>query len=218
MAVSVIHLVFPVLAFLCYRLRVRLLTPHPKANPFRIPAAELQNVSYDGINMLNAIPRDTTNMGYAVIGGSGFVGRCVLMHLSPPRRQISSGLLSDTSCDCFSYAGNATFAYSTSTLQPTPIRPTLQCLSSARTSEISNLSVTPLLLPSPPLATHPPSYSIQQPSFDFGNVYHTHGIYPTTSTFAVPKTCSLSQPTTSPTAKRWSYLPLRLTWYSHVRI
>jgi hypothetical protein len=74
---SFIYLVLPVLALLCYRLRARLLTPHPKANPYRISTAELENVSYDSIDMLNAIPRKPTNMGYAIIGGSGFVGRCV---------------------------------------------------------------------------------------------------------------------------------------------
>ena len=58
-------------------LRRRLLTPHPSANPRKISAANLDAMSYDDIDMLNAIPRQATNEGYAVIGGSGFVGKCV---------------------------------------------------------------------------------------------------------------------------------------------
>ncbi|KAA1469828.1 NAD(P)-binding protein [Dentipellis sp. KUC8613] len=53
----------------------RLCTPHPLAAPEEVSKDDLDSVSYDAINMLDAIPRDATHKGYAVIGGSGFVGR-----------------------------------------------------------------------------------------------------------------------------------------------
>lgn len=39
---------------------------------------ELAEVSYKSIDLLNTIPRDPTRSGYAVIGGSGFLGTYVL--------------------------------------------------------------------------------------------------------------------------------------------
>ncbi|TFY68576.1 hypothetical protein EVG20_g3501 [Dentipellis fragilis] len=56
----------------------RLCTPHPLAAPEEVSKDDLDSVSYEGINMLNAIPRDATHKGYAVIGGSGFVGRFIV--------------------------------------------------------------------------------------------------------------------------------------------
>jgi hypothetical protein len=53
--------------------------PHPQAaqlNP-NYNEGDLDRVSYVDIDMLNAIPREPTHAGYVVIGGSGFVGRCV---------------------------------------------------------------------------------------------------------------------------------------------
>jgi hypothetical protein len=57
-----------------YLLSARLTTVHPKAAPRSISPEELDNVKYDGIDMLRAIPPHPTNKTYAVIGGSGFVG------------------------------------------------------------------------------------------------------------------------------------------------
>jgi hypothetical protein len=57
-----------------YLLSVRLTSPHPKAAPKTITIAELDNIKYDDIDMLKAIPAHSTNKTYAVIGGSGFLG------------------------------------------------------------------------------------------------------------------------------------------------
>ena len=88
--------------------RRRLLTPHPSANPRKISAADLDSVSYDDIDMLMAIPRQATNEGYAVIGGSGYVGKYV-QHLL--QYKICILTFPDTLCDCSSYAVNATFVF-----------------------------------------------------------------------------------------------------------
>jgi hypothetical protein len=63
-----------------YLLSVRLTSPHPKAEPRSVSPADLDNVKYNGINMLHGIPAAPTNKTYAVIGGSGFVGTCVDQH------------------------------------------------------------------------------------------------------------------------------------------
>ena len=57
----------------------RLHGPHPQAAQLNSNYNEddLDRVSYADIDMLNAIPREPTHAGYVVIGGSGFVGRCV---------------------------------------------------------------------------------------------------------------------------------------------
>ena len=57
----------------------RLHRPHPQAAQLNSNYNEddLDRVSYADIDMLNAIPREPTHAGYVVIGGSGFVGRCV---------------------------------------------------------------------------------------------------------------------------------------------
>jgi nucleoside-diphosphate-sugar epimerase len=72
--------IIPPLLYYLYRVRVRLLTPHPGVKEYtdhiKITKSALDRVSYDGIDMLDAIPREPTGQGYAVIGGSGFVGRC----------------------------------------------------------------------------------------------------------------------------------------------
>ena len=58
----------------------RLRGPHPlRPPPASLSTEELDAVSYDSIDMLNAIPREATHKGYAVIGGSGYVGTCVLL-------------------------------------------------------------------------------------------------------------------------------------------
>ena len=67
------------LATFCYFLRERLLNPHPSAKPRNISIADLNKISYHEIDMLNAIPRNPTNEGYAVIGGSGFLGQYVAL-------------------------------------------------------------------------------------------------------------------------------------------
>lgn len=43
----------------------------------KLSSEELDNVSYDGIDMLEAIPNKPTHEGYVVVGGSGFLGSCV---------------------------------------------------------------------------------------------------------------------------------------------
>jgi hypothetical protein len=57
----------------------RLHGPHPQVAQLNSNYNEndLDRVSYADIDMLNAIPREPTHAGYIVIGGSGFVGRCV---------------------------------------------------------------------------------------------------------------------------------------------
>jgi len=53
----------------------RLRGPHPAANPQPVLSpAQLAEVSYNDINMLNAIPSQPTLENYVVIGGSGFLG------------------------------------------------------------------------------------------------------------------------------------------------
>jgi hypothetical protein len=55
----------------------RLRGPHPLALQLKSNYNEdvLRKVSYADLDMLNAIPREPTQAGYVVIGGSGFVGR-----------------------------------------------------------------------------------------------------------------------------------------------
>ncbi len=68
-----------ILAGILLDLSRRLRGPHPRAaqlNP-NYNEDDLDRVSYANIDMLNAIPREPTHAGYVVVGGSGFVGRCV---------------------------------------------------------------------------------------------------------------------------------------------
>lgn len=56
----------------------RLRGPHAlRPPPASLTPEDLDAVSYESIDMLNAIPREATHKGYAVIGGSGYVGTCV---------------------------------------------------------------------------------------------------------------------------------------------
>ena len=57
----------------------RLHGPHPQAAQLNSNYNEddLDRVSYADIDVLNVIPREPTHAGYVVIGGSGFVGKCV---------------------------------------------------------------------------------------------------------------------------------------------
>jgi hypothetical protein len=53
----------------------RLRGPHPAANPQPVLTdVQLGEVSYNDIDMLNAIPSHPTLENYVVIGGSGFLG------------------------------------------------------------------------------------------------------------------------------------------------
>ncbi|KAI0057813.1 NAD(P)-binding protein [Artomyces pyxidatus] len=58
----------------------RLHGPHPltEAKVSSFTAEELDSVSYADVDMLNAIPREPTHAGYAVVGGSGFVGSYIV--------------------------------------------------------------------------------------------------------------------------------------------
>jgi hypothetical protein len=58
-----------------YLLRERLLNAHPKAKHWNFTTADLKDVSYSDIDMLDAIGREPTQEGYAVIGGSGYLGQ-----------------------------------------------------------------------------------------------------------------------------------------------
>lgn len=56
----------------------RLRGPHAlRPPPASLTTEELDAVSYNSIDMLNAMPRAATHKGYAVIGGSEYVGTCV---------------------------------------------------------------------------------------------------------------------------------------------
>lgn len=68
---------------LLLQLSNRLQGPHPLASPESLTNDELDKVSYEDINMLKAIPREPTHIGYAVIGGSGFVGTYVCIPNAP---------------------------------------------------------------------------------------------------------------------------------------
>ncbi|KAF8581220.1 NAD(P)-binding protein [Ramaria rubella] len=80
-------------------------TRHPEANPRPPPsAAEYTDAdSYHEIDMLNSMPRSPTHTGYAIIGGSGFLGTYLIrllllrgetnirvLDLSPPPDEILS--------------------------------------------------------------------------------------------------------------------------------
>jgi hypothetical protein len=59
----------------------RLRGPHPnRPPPESLSAEELDAVSYSDIDMLKAIPNKPTHEGYAIVGGSGFVGKYVPWH------------------------------------------------------------------------------------------------------------------------------------------
>lgn len=69
------------------RLSARLIGPHPCSSQGAL-TPEIANdgkdtQSYKDINMLDAIPPNATHEGYAIIGGSGFVGRFVCTPHSP---------------------------------------------------------------------------------------------------------------------------------------
>ncbi|KAI0030434.1 NAD(P)-binding protein [Vararia minispora EC-137] len=54
----------------------RLRGPHPSRPPPQVVTAELlDSISYDDIDMLNALPREPSHKGYAVVGGAGFMAR-----------------------------------------------------------------------------------------------------------------------------------------------
>lgn len=58
-----------------YFLNKRLHGPHPLAIPAQpLTEEELDAVSYKDIDILKGIPSQPTQEGYAVIGGSGFLG------------------------------------------------------------------------------------------------------------------------------------------------
>ncbi|KAI0050382.1 NAD(P)-binding protein [Auriscalpium vulgare] len=100
-SLSPLGLLVEVLLRLSYRLR----GPHPKSEDktATFTKEELDAVSYEDIDMLNAIPREPTHAGYAVIGGSGFVGSYIVrllilrgetnirvLDLSPPPSDLAS--------------------------------------------------------------------------------------------------------------------------------
>ncbi|KDQ62376.1 hypothetical protein JAAARDRAFT_122067 [Jaapia argillacea MUCL 33604] len=82
----------------------RLRTPHPSSHPELPPnPQELDAVSYAGVDMLKGIPAKPTHAGYAIIGGSGYVGTYIVrllllrgettvrvIDLRPPREDILS--------------------------------------------------------------------------------------------------------------------------------
>ncbi|KAI0320205.1 hypothetical protein OF83DRAFT_1106370 [Amylostereum chailletii] len=57
----------------------RLRGPHPaRPQPELLSNAQLDEVSYDHIDMMKTIPREPTQKGYVIIGGSGFVGAYIV--------------------------------------------------------------------------------------------------------------------------------------------
>ncbi|KAF8895442.1 hypothetical protein BD779DRAFT_1499586 [Infundibulicybe gibba] len=78
-----------------HHLSSRLSNPHPDAQPC-LPFTEqqLSDVSYEGIDMLKAIPPKATHSGYAIIGGSGFLGtgetNIRVLDLEPPPPEFDS--------------------------------------------------------------------------------------------------------------------------------
>ncbi|KZV62448.1 NAD(P)-binding protein [Peniophora sp. CONT] len=66
-------------AVILTNLAERLSRPHAlRPPPASLTTEELDAVSYESIDMLNAIPREATHKGYAVIGGSGYVGTYIV--------------------------------------------------------------------------------------------------------------------------------------------
>lgn len=61
--------------FFLFFLSGRLRGPHPAAKP-QVPLsrAQLSKISYEDVDMLKGIPHQATHAGYAIIGGSGFLG------------------------------------------------------------------------------------------------------------------------------------------------
>jgi hypothetical protein len=70
-------ILFPLTAYL-YALSKRLQGPSQAfaANPNRANVTEddLAGTSYEDIDLLKSIPAEPTHAGYAVVGGSGFLG------------------------------------------------------------------------------------------------------------------------------------------------
>ncbi len=57
-------------------LNKRLRGPHPnRPAPEVLSEEELQAVSYDDIDVTGNIPKQPTHKGYAVVGGSGWMGK-----------------------------------------------------------------------------------------------------------------------------------------------
>lgn len=78
-AAAQVTLIFVTLSGVClvylYLLSKRLHGTHPAATPESpFSAEDLDKVSYDDIDMLSAIPSQSTQENYVVIGGSGYLG------------------------------------------------------------------------------------------------------------------------------------------------
>lgn len=71
-SIDLIGLLF--LAVYLRRLSSRLHGPHPAAKPHDFHTEDLAAVSYKDVDMLKIIPSRPTHEGYAVVGGSGFLG------------------------------------------------------------------------------------------------------------------------------------------------
>ena len=59
-----------------YALKRRLRGPHPnRPSPEILSEDELRAVKYDGIDVTANIPKQATYKGYAIVGGSGWMGK-----------------------------------------------------------------------------------------------------------------------------------------------
>lgn len=74
-AISIIVAISGLCLFYLRLLSIRLHGTHPAAAPQSpLSADELDQVSYDDIDILKTIPSQSTQKNYVVIGGSGYLG------------------------------------------------------------------------------------------------------------------------------------------------
>ncbi|KAG6866286.1 hypothetical protein C0991_006382 [Blastosporella zonata] len=99
-----VGLLFFSLIIYLYKLANRLQKPlFPTQPAFSIETTDLSQATYDTINLVESIPNRPTSLGYAVIGGSGFLGTCIvqllllrgetdirIVDLNPPAEKIAS--------------------------------------------------------------------------------------------------------------------------------